>query len=188
LLLRRRRGGNTLHRQMTELAAHAAGQQRRSDRLPEPTLGAMVLYHHDRAGGCDGAGDRLGVQRLDAVGIDDRDRRAEVVDRGERLVNCDPRRHHHSLVGVAAPERLRATELEDLVGLVEHRGVAPGGAQVPDPRHVRQELDQGPALVWIWAAVLVAATFVFGMVFPKLRPDYLTQQGQASSEAESVAG
>src|SRR5690606_38790967 len=73
LLLRRRRGGNTLHRQMTELAAHAAGQQRRSDRLPEPTLGAMVLYHHDRAGGCDGAGDRLGVQRLDAVGIDDRD-------------------------------------------------------------------------------------------------------------------
>ena len=48
--------------------------------------------------------------------------------------------------------------------------------------------EAGPALVWIWAAVLVAATFVFGMVFPKLRPDYLTQQGQASSEAESVAG
>ena len=52
----------------------------------------------------------------------------------------------------------------------------------------RVHVRGGPGLVWIWAAVLVAATFVFGMVFPKLRPDYLTQQGQASSEAESVAG
>jgi len=48
--------------------------------------------------------------------------------------------------------------------------------------------EAGPALVWIWAAILVAACFIFGMVFPKLRPDYLAQQGQAASEAESVAG
>ncbi|MFP3913237.1 MAG: PTS ascorbate transporter subunit IIC [Actinomycetota bacterium] len=47
--------------------------------------------------------------------------------------------------------------------------------------------EAGAALVWIWAAILVAAAFVFGMVFPKLRPDYLERQGQAS-QTDSAAG
>jgi PTS system ascorbate-specific IIC component len=33
--------------------------------------------------------------------------------------------------------------------------------------------DQGVVVAWLWAAVLVAAAFVVGMVFPKLRPSYL---------------
>lgn len=33
--------------------------------------------------------------------------------------------------------------------------------------------EAGAAVVWIWAGLLVAATFVVGYLFPKLRPDYL---------------
>jgi ascorbate-specific PTS system EIIC-type component UlaA len=33
--------------------------------------------------------------------------------------------------------------------------------------------DFGVAVAWFWALVLVAATFVLGAVFPKLRPNYL---------------
>src|SRR5690625_4968668 len=37
--------------------------------------------------------------------------------------------------------------------------------------------EAGPLVVWVWAIVLVAATFVLGYFFPKLRPDYLARQG-----------
>lgn len=36
--------------------------------------------------------------------------------------------------------------------------------------------EAGAVLVWIWALLLVAATFVVGNMFPKLRPDYLASQ------------
>lgn len=37
--------------------------------------------------------------------------------------------------------------------------------------------EAGPLVVWLWAIVLVAATFVLGYFFPKLRPDYLANHG-----------
>lgn len=43
--------------------------------------------------------------------------------------------------------------------------------------------EAGAILVWIWAAILVAATFVLGNMFPKLRSDYLASQA-ASEPAE----
>jgi hypothetical protein len=39
--------------------------------------------------------------------------------------------------------------------------------------------DQGVVAAWLWAAVLVAAAFVVGMVFPKLRPRYLGARASA---------
>lgn len=44
--------------------------------------------------------------------------------------------------------------------------------------------DLGVAAAWIWAALLVAAAFILGAVFPKLRPNYLEEQG-AAEEARS---
>lgn len=46
--------------------------------------------------------------------------------------------------------------------------------------------EAGAALVWIWALILVAATFVVGNMFPKLRPDYLASQAVAEGEAETA--
>ena len=46
--------------------------------------------------------------------------------------------------------------------------------------------EAGAALVWIWALILVAATFVVGNMFPKLRPDYLASQAAAEGEAEAA--
>lgn len=43
----------------------------------------------------------------------------------------------------------------------------------------------GAWLVWIWAIVLVAATFVLGTVFPKLRPDYLASTAPKPSEPQN---
>jgi ascorbate PTS system EIIC component len=48
--------------------------------------------------------------------------------------------------------------------------------------------EAGVALVWIWAALLVAAAFVFGMLFPKLRPDYLATQGEAADVEVPAVG
>jgi ascorbate PTS system EIIC component len=44
--------------------------------------------------------------------------------------------------------------------------------------------EAGAILVWIWAAILVAATFVLGNLFPKLRSDYLASQAAVAAEAE----
>ena len=46
--------------------------------------------------------------------------------------------------------------------------------------------EAGAALVWIWALILVAATFVVGNMFPKLRPDYLASQAAVEGEAEAA--
>lgn len=46
--------------------------------------------------------------------------------------------------------------------------------------------EAGAALVWIWALLLVAATFVVGNMFPKLRPDYLASQAASEGEAETT--
>ncbi len=42
--------------------------------------------------------------------------------------------------------------------------------------------EQGAVLVWIWAAVLVAATFLLGRAFPQLKPRY---EGLGASEETS---
>jgi ascorbate PTS system EIIC component len=44
--------------------------------------------------------------------------------------------------------------------------------------------EAGAFLVWIWAAILVAATFVLGNMFPKLRSDYLASQEVASEQTD----
>ena len=41
------------------------------------------------------------------------------------------------------------------------------------------------ALAWLWAAVLVAATSVVGMVFPKLRPHYADEQVTAATDDQA---
>lgn len=46
--------------------------------------------------------------------------------------------------------------------------------------------EVGAAAAWIWAVVLVAAAFVLGIAFPKLRPNYLEESG-AGEEARSDA-
>lgn len=43
--------------------------------------------------------------------------------------------------------------------------------------------EAGIAVAWIWAIILVAATFVVGYAFPKLRPDYLESQAVATGES-----
>jgi len=42
--------------------------------------------------------------------------------------------------------------------------------------------EQSVVLAWVWAVLLVVATFVVGMVFPKLRPRYLEEQIVAAGE------
>lgn len=44
--------------------------------------------------------------------------------------------------------------------------------------------QQGVAVAWIWALLLVAATFVVGMVFPKLRPRYAEEHERVTAEGD----
>ena len=49
--------------------------------------------------------------------------------------------------------------------------------------------EQGVLLAWIWAGVLVAATFVIGLVFPKLRPHHLEdRRDDATADAPATEG
>lgn len=47
--------------------------------------------------------------------------------------------------------------------------------------------EAGAAVAWIWAIILVAATFILGYAFPKLRPDYLESQGAEPTAAADAA-
>jgi PTS system ascorbate-specific IIC component len=47
--------------------------------------------------------------------------------------------------------------------------------------------EQSVLLAWVWAALLVVATVVAGMVFPKLRPRYLEEQTVAAGEQQRSA-
>lgn len=46
--------------------------------------------------------------------------------------------------------------------------------------------ELGAAAAWIWALVLVAAAFVLGAVFPKLRPNYLAESEEAEEARSDV--
>jgi tetratricopeptide (TPR) repeat protein len=135
------------HRQVDKLHVPLPRRQQRvRDRRTKPALRMVILGHHDPpAGRRQGRDQRLGVDGLDRVAVDDpRGDALSVQDRGgaQRLVQRHSRPHQRHLVRGTRTNQLRPAHPERLAGRVKPGEAAPRGAQVTDARRSGHRLDQ----------------------------------------------